>query len=582
MSIIKDIEQKIKETINTLGYDISKVSLISSSRPDLGDYQINESMMIAKKYGKNPRDVANEIVTELEKLDIFTNINIAGPGFINVTLQDHFMVDVVNQVSDVEKNIDKIEKKRVLIDYGGANVAKELHVGHLRPANIGEALKRLLKVLGNDVIGDVHLGDWGLPLGLVIKQIKEEQPDLIYFDDNYTGPYPDESPVTSEDLARIYPLSSKRKNEDEEYLKDAQDITNKIQKKIPGYYALWKKVVETSKEDIKKSYDELNTHFDLWLGESDADESVDEVVNIFKEKGLAKLDDGALIVDVKEESDNKEIPPILLVKSNGTVGYQTTEVATLYNRMRDYDLDEVWYITDARQSLHFLQSFRAAKKSGIVPEKVNLEHLPHGTINGKDGKPFKTRDGGIMSLNNLINMIYEEALKRMNKDTVGEEKLEEYAKIIAIDSIKYSDLLPYRITDYIFDPEKFSDLNGKTAPYILYSTIRIKSLLKKAAEENADCKKYIKVSTKEEKDIINHLILLPKILLKSYNDRSLNEICEYSYDLMSLYNKLYSENKILSCEDNEKKESLLYISEVVLNTNLTLLDILGLKIPEKM
>ncbi len=583
MSVINDIENTITKIINDLGYELEHVSLKPSGRPDLGDYQINECMMLGKKYNKSPKSIAEEIVLELSKGDNFTNINVAGPGFINLTFQDDFLVEVANKISNIkENNIDYPKKRKILIDYGGANVAKELHVGHLRSANIGEALKRLAKLLGNDVIADVHLGDWGLPLGLVIKQIKEEQPDLIYFDENYTGPYPDASPVTPKDLARIYPLASKRKSEDEQYLIDAQEITNKIQTGVPGYRVLWKHVVETSKKDIKKVYDELNTNFDLWLGESDAAASVPEVVNIFKEKKLTKLDDGALIVDVKKDNDKIEVPPILLVKSNGTAGYQTTEIATLYNRMKNYDLTDVWYLTDARQSLHFLQSFRASKLSGIVPERVNLEHLPFGTINGKDGKPFKTRDGNVMSLSNLIDIVYDATSKKMNKDIVGEELLEKTTKMIAIDSIKYADLLPFRTTDYIFEPEKFSDLEGKTAPYLLYSTIRIRSLLNKAKEEHVSYDRYTILSTDIERQIILKLLELPKTLLNAYDSRSLNDISEYIYNITSLYNKFYAENKILSCVNNDVKNSWLFISNVVYNVNMLLLDVMGLKVPEKM
>ena len=582
MSIINEIESLVTNLINDLNYDINHVSLKPSSRPDLGDYQINEAMMLGKKYNKSPSDVADEIKCKLEENGNFQNVNIAGPGFINVTLSNKCLIESLNKISNIkENNIDYPDKRKILIDYGGANVAKELHVGHLRSANIGEALKRLSKLLNNDVISDVHLGDFGLPLGLVLKQIKEEQPNLIYFDENYTGPYPKESPVTPKDLARLYPLASKRKSEDETYLKDAQDITNKIQNKVPGYRALWKHVVETSKIDIKEVYDELNTNFDLWLGESDADSSAKEVVKIFKEKGLAKLDCGALIVNVKKEDDKKEVPPILLVKSNGTMGYQTTEIATLYNRMRDYDLTDVWYLTDIRQSLHFLQSFRAAKISGIVPDGVNLEHLPFGTINGQDGKPFKTRDGNVMSLRNLIDIVYNATLKKMNKDIVGND-LEKNAKIIAIDSIKYADLLPFRTTDYIFDPEKFSDLEGKTAPYLLYSTIRIRSLLNKAYNQNINFDKYITITTDVEKQIIRLLLELPRILLNSYNSRSLNDISEYIYNITSLYNKFYSENKVLLCDREDVKKSWLYMSKVVYNVNMLLLDVMGLKVPDKM
>ena len=501
----------------------------------------------------------------------------------NISLSDKFIIKALNDMSDIkENNIDYPSKHKILIDYGGANVAKELHVGHLRSANIGEALKRLCKLLKNDVIADVHLGDWGLPLGLVIRQIKEQQPDLVYFDESYKGAYPVKSPITKEDLKSLYPLASKRKNEDENYLKEAQEITNKIQAGSPGYRALWKHIVETSKIDIKKIYEELNTSFDLWLGESDADEFVDEVVSIFKNKNLCKLDDGALIVDVKENEDKKEIPPVLLVKSNGTVGYQTTELATLYNRMKKYDLTDVWYLTDERQSLHFLQTFRAAKKAKIVPDNVNLEHLPFGTINSGEGKPFKTRDGNVMSLENLIDIVYESTLKKTNVDIVGKENLEKTARLIAIDSIKYADLLPYRTTNYVFDPEKFSDLEGKTAPYLLYSTIRMKSLLNKAKEQKINIGKYSVITTEVEKKIILMLLQLPKILLNAFNSRSLNDISEYIYNVTSMYNMFYSENKVLLCKDDDVKESWLFITNIVYNVNMLLLDVLGLFVPEKM
>ena len=582
LSIVKKMQDYLKGVMSNIGYDVDEVLLKPSGRPDLGDYQINDAMKLAKEYGKNPRDIALEISNELSKDDMFSKVDIAGPGFINLTLSNNYLIKSLNKMKDVKSNIDNVPRHKILIDYGGANVAKELHVGHLRPANIGEALKRLAKALGNEVIGDVHLGDWGLPIGLVIRQIKEEQPNLVYFDDNYKGEYPKTSPVTPSDLARIYPLASERKSNDEKYLKEAQEIVTMFQKGVPGYKALWKHVVETSKIDIKKVYDELGCEFDLWLGESDADPYVENVVEIFKDKGLAKLDDGALIVDVKEESDKKEMPPILLVKSNGSAGYQTTEMATLYYRMKKYDLDEVWYVTDKRQELHFEQTFRAAKKSGIVPEKVNLEHLPFGTINGKDGKPFKTRDGGVMSLSGLIDIVYNATLKKTNKDIVGENNLEKTARIIAIDSIKYADLLPYRTTDYIFDEEKFSDLEGKTAPYLLYSVIRMRSLLNNAKEKNMNFNEYKELTTIDEKRIILTLFEMPRMLKNAYTARSLNDITEYLYNLTSLYNKFYSENKILTCTNDKIRDSWLFISNIVYNVNMFLLDIIGLKVPEKM
>lgn len=583
MSIIRTVEEVITSTIKDLGYEVNSIKVLPSSRKDLGDFQINEAMALGKRHGKNPRDVALEIVEKLEDNHMFTKLNIAGPGFINLSLSNEFLANSVNKLSKMkENNIDYPAKKKIIIDYGGANVAKELHVGHLRSANIGEALKRLSKLLGQEVIGDVHLGDWGLPMGLVIREIKERMPELPYFDENYKGEYPTTSPVTAQDLAEIYPTASARKKEDEAYLKEAQEITAALQEGNRGYQALWKHIVNTSSNDIKKVYDDLNTHFDLWLGESDADASIKEVIDIFKKEKLVREDEGALIVDVKEEADKKEMPPILLVKSNGGAGYQTTELATIYNRMRDYQPDAIWYLADVRQTLHFEQVFRASRKAKITNDAVELEFLPFGTMNGPDGKPFKTRDGGVMSLRNLIEMVEEETEKRINVSIVKEENKEKTAHSIAISTIKYADLIPYRTTDYVFDPKKFSELEGKTASYLLYSTIRMKSLLNKAKEANENYNRYKEVFTDSEREIILQLIMLPKVLLKSYESKSLNDICEYIYKLTSSYNSFYSENKVLIEENLDKKESWLFLSQVVYNTNIMLLDTLGLNIPEKM
>lgn len=583
MSIIKTVESIITNVINDLGYEVEHVQLLNSARPDLGQFQINEAMMLGKKNHKNPREVAEEIVLELEGNGIFTKLNIAGPGFINLSLSDSFLENSLNKMIDLKSNnIDYPTSKKIIIDYGGANIAKELHVGHLRSANIGEALKRLARLLGNEVIGDVHLGDWGLPMGLVMREIKEMHPDLVYFDDHYQGDYPTTSPVTEEELAVIYPRASQRKKEDETYLKEAQEMTAKLQAGYKGYRALWRHIVNTSSNDIKKVYKDLNTEFDLWLGESDAHDSIPRIIEIFKEKKLTKKDDGALIVEVKDPTDKKEVPPILLIKSNGASGYQTTEIATIYNRVRDYNPDAIWYLTDARQTLHFEQVFRACKKAEIVREDVSLEYLPFGTMNGPDGKPFKTRDGGVMSLKNLIQIVEEEAVKKINVDIVGEEKKQDTAHAIAISTIKYADLIPFRTTDYIFDPKKFSETEGKTATYLLYSTIRMKSLLTKAQAQNENILSYKKVFTASEREVILTLLQLPKILTKSYETRSLNEISEFLYRLTNSYNKFYTEHKILTENDLDKKESWLFLSQVVYNTNIMLLDTLGLNIPEKM
>ena len=582
MSLIKNIEKEIKNTIESSGYSLENFVLQPSSRPDLGQYQINDSMVLAKKYGKNPRDIANDIVKELEKDKRFTNINIAGPGFINISLTDEYLTELLNMINtDITSVIDKKEPKKIILDYGGANVAKALHVGHLRSANIGEALKRLAILLGYEVLGDAHLGDYGRPLGFVVLEIKKRYPDLPYFDPNYTGDYSEiELPITNEELEKIYPEASRKAKEDENYLEEGRDVTAKIQNHIPGYYDLWKKVVDISKADIKNVYDALNVHFELWQGESDAAEYFNELEEFFEKSGVLIESSGAKIIEVKEETDKAPMPPLLFVKSNGTLSYETTDLATILERKKNYNPDEIWYLTDARQELHFMQVFRAAKKAKLVNDDIKLVWFGFGTMNGKDGKPFKTRDGGVMSLKGLINLIYDETIKRINPETVSADEKEKVAKTVAIAALKYADFLPYRGTDYIFEVEKFADLEGKTGPYLLYSTIRMKSLLNKA--KNIKQEKATTITTATEREIILNLLGLPRVLDKALEAKSLNDIAEYLYKLTSQYNKFYSENKITTEENEYIRESWLILTTVVYNINMLLLNTLGISVPEKM
>ena len=582
MSLIKNIEKEIKNTIESSGYSLENFVLQPSSRPDLGQYQINDSMVLAKKYGKNPRDIATDIVKELEKDKRFTNINIAGPGFINISLTDEYLTELLNMINtDITSVIDKKEPKKIILDYGGANVAKALHVGHLRSANIGEALKRLAILLGYEVLGDAHLGDYGRPLGFVVLEIKKRYPDLPYFDPNYTGDYSEiELPITNEELEKIYPEASRKAKEDENYLEEGRDVTAKIQNHIPGYYDLWKKVVDISKADIKNVYDALNVHFELWQGESDAAEYFNELEEFFEKSGVLIESSGAKIIEVKEETDKAPMPPLLFVKSNGTLSYETTDLATILERKKNYNPDEIWYLTDARQELHFIQVFRAAKKAKLVNDDIKLVWFGFGTMNGKDGKPFKTRDGGVMSLKGLINLIYDETIKRINPETVSADEKEKVAKTVAIAALKYADFLPYRGTDYIFEVEKFADLEGKTGPYLLYSTIRMKSLLNKA--KNIKQEKATTITTATEREIILNLLGLPRVLDKALEAKSLNDIAEYLYKLTSQYNKFYSENKIITEENEYIRESWLILTTVVYNINMLLLNTLGISVPEKM
>ena len=582
MSIIKDLEKDIKEIVQKAGYEVENFTLETSNRRDLGEYQLNDAMQLASIYHENPREIASKIVAELEKDPRFVNINIAGPGFINISLSDDYTCEVLNEIhSDIFKNIDQKEPKKILIDYGGANVAKALHVGHLRSANIGEALKRLANLLGYRAVGDAHLGDYGRPLGLVLKELKERYPNLEFFNPNYEGNYEELSlPITNEDLESIYPYASNKSKEDETYLEDARDITARIQRHERGYYDLWKKVVEISKEDIKKTYDVLNVNFEIWNGESDEMEFYDALNEKIEASGIFEDSEGAKIIDVTEETDNAPMPPLLYTKSNGSVSYETTDLATILEREIHLKPDEMWYVVDGRQSLHFEQVFRAARKAKLVSDDTVLEHVGFGTMNGRDGKPFKTRDGGVMTLKNLIGLVNEETLKRINPETVSEEEKEEVAKTVAIAALKYADFLPFRGTDYIFEIEKFTDLEGKTGPYLLYSTIRMKSLLTKAG--NPDSLKITKLKGQAEKDIALTILNLPSVLDKSIETRSLNEIAEYLYKLTSFYNKFYAENKIITEEDAQLKESWLALTELVYKINHLLLDVLSIKVPNKM
>lgn len=581
-AFIEKEQEYIKSKIKELGYEIDNVVLNTSSRPEFGDYQYNGAMELAKANHTNPREIATKIVDSIKEDDRYQDINIAGPGFINITFKDEALIDHVNELnSNINLNYENENKKKIYLDYGGANVAKALHVGHLRSANIGEALNRLAKSLGNETISDAHLGDWGRPIGLVMKEIKDRFPELPYFDKEYNGEYPKECPVTAEDLILIYPIASDKAKYDEEYLNEARDITARFQNKEKGLMELWKQIMEISKADIKNIYDQLNAHFDIWEGESDGAEYMDELVEVLKNKHVVEKSEGAEVVYISKEDDDHEVPPLILIKSNGSASYDTTDLACILERMKKFNPDEIWYITDARQSLHFEQVFRAARKGEIVNDNTVLEHFPFGTMNGADGKPFKTRDGGVMALTDLLDMVTTECEKKILPNITGEER-NTIARQVAVAAVKYADLIPFRLTDYNFDPVKFSDLQGKTGPYLLYSCIRMKSLLKKADEQGIEYKSFTKMSDKIDRDIIINLLNLRNVILKSYNVKSLNDITEYLYKITNLYNNLYANNRILTEEDKDIQSSRLLLTKVVYENNIKLLDILGITVPEKM
>ncbi len=581
-SFIEKQEEYLKNKINKCGYNVNEVTLNISSRPEFGDYQYNGAMALAKEYGKNPREIATEIVESIKLDNKYKDINIAGPGFINITFSDEELIAHINELKEnINLNYENNNPKKIFMDYGGANVAKALHVGHLRSANIGEALKRLLVALGNEAIADAHLGDWGRPIGLVMLEIKKRNPELPYFDELYNGEYPKISPVTNDDLMELYPFASNKAKEDEDYMEEARVMTAKFQDGDKGLMALWEHIMNVSKTDIKRIYDRLNTTFEVWEGESDGNKYIPEMMEYLEGKNLIEDSQGAKIINVAEPEDDHEVPPLLLVKSNGSASYETTDLACIWERMKLFNPDEIWYLTDARQALHFEQVFRAAKKSKMVNEDTKLEFIPFGTMNGVDGKPFKTRDGGVMTLESLLDLAKTECEKKVLPNITGEER-DKVAEKVSVAAVKYADLIPYRLTDYNFDPVKFSDLQGKTGPYLLYSTIRMKSLLKKAEEAGIEYKKYTKINSDIDRQVIIGLLNLRSVLTKSMNTKSLNDITDYLYKITNLYNNFYSNNHVLTEENKELQESWLTLTSVIYENNSKLLNILGIDVPERM
>ena len=574
MSFIKETENYLVNVIKECGYEVDNVALESSSRRDLGEFQINVAMSLAKKYGKNPRDIANEIVSKLD--DRFCNVNLAGPGFINVSISENHLLERMNNVFyDFTSLIDVQDEKMIVIDYGGANAAKALHVGHMRSANIGESLKRLSNLVGNNTIGDVHLGDLGRQSGMVISEIKKRKPDLCYFDENYKGEYP-KLEITSEELAEYYPCASNDAKENPDRMEEVRKITALVDEGVEPYISMWKDIVEVSGEDIKKTYDYLNCNFELWEGELSALEHIPATLEVLNP--CMYESQGAKVIDVKTDDDKVEMPPLIVVKNDGSSIYATRDLATIYSRVKNYNPDEIWYVVDSRQSMYFEQVFRASHKSGLVREDVVLEHYGFGTMNGKDGKPFKTRDGGVLQLNDLIVQVKEELDKKMTNFENESEK-NKIIDILACAAIKFADLLPFRTTDYIFDVEKFCSFEGKTGPYVLYTMVRIKSILDKCNIEDA----YIsKIYGETERNIYVKLLELSRIINKAYSEKTLSYICEYLHDLCSLFNKFYSECNIVNESDIEKKNTYVSLLKLLYNVSERLLEVLAIEIPEKM
>lgn len=581
MSLLKTIEEDLTKKMNEAFIPIEKVTLLESKRKDLGDYQLNDAMSLAKILHKNPMLIAEDMKKVLEESNYFSKVEIAAVGFLNVTLKDELLVDFVNDYYNSDsKDVDKLVNKKIFLDYGGANIAKTLHVGHLRSANIGEALKRLTKRLGQEVICDVHFGDIGRQSGMVIYELRNRYPNLNYFKEEESDNW-DELPITAKDLEEIYPVASTKAKEDENILEEVRLITKELEEGKPNYVALWDKIKKLSIEDIKGVYKKFNTDFDLWEGESDCYSYMMPMLEELRKDGYLKKSEGAEIIEIKEDTDKAPMPDLVVVKSNGATLYATRELATMVSRVKRFNPDEMWYLTDLRQGLYFEQVFRAAHKTKIVSDDTKLEFFGFGTMNGPDGKPFKTRDGGALSLKSLLKEVKEEVANHShNLET--EENKDEIIEQIAVAAIKYADLLSNRTTDYIFDPKKFVDVEGKTGPYLLYTTIRMKSLLKKAKENNLDYSKYTKISEEVEKELITLLLAKNKVLHKAYDTKELNVISDYLYQLTSTYSKFYEKCHVLTEKDKNIQENWLLLTKNVYDTNVELLTILGIEIPEKM
>lgn len=585
--VIEILQEELSAAFEKAGYDKKYAKVGVSNRPDLCQYQCNGALAAAKEYHKAPIQMANEVVEFLKDSESFKEIAAQAPGFINMSVSDRFLADYINKMAASETlGLDKAENpETIVIDYGGANVAKPLHVGHLRSAVIGESIKRTARYLGHKVIGDVHLGDWGLQIGLIITELKHRKPELVYFDESFDGEYPTEPPFTMSDLEEIYPYASGYSKEHPEYKEEAQTATAELQSGRKGYLALWQHIINVSVADLKKIYTKLNVEFDLWKKESDAQPYIPQMVQDMKDGGYAHIDQGALVVDVKEETDTKEIPPCMILKSNGATLYNTTDLANIVERRRLFDPDEIIYVVDKRQSLYFEQVFRCARKTKIIGEDVKLEFVGFGTMNGKDGKPFKTRDGGVLRLEKLLEDVNEQVLDKMKDRDMDKDMIDDAAAKISLAAIKYGDLSNQASKDYIFDVDRFTSFEGNTGPYILYTIVRTKSLLAKVKAQNitVDEKSAIEpADSKSETDVMLALTKWSETVNAAFEEHAPHKICQFVYELSDTFNKFYHENKIVTNENEKQRDSYIKLSALVGKVLETAIDLLGLEAPERM
>lgn len=586
--ILDLISREVEQAFEANGYD-SKFGRVSlSNRPDLCEYQCNGAMAAAKEYKCAPFLISDKVADSLKDNTMFSAVDSVKPGFLNLRLDHEYLAAYLRQMSADAGRLGcgkSKEPKKIMIDYGGPNVAKPLHVGHLRSAIIGESVKRIGRFMGHTMIGDVHLGDWGLQMGLIITELKVRKPELVYFQDDYEGEYPEEAPFTISELEDIYPTASAKSKEDEAYKEAAMQATYELQHGRKGYQALLSHILHVSVTDLKRNYENLNVSFELWKGESDAQPYIPDMVQKMKDDGFAHLSEGALVVDVKEDSDTKEIPPCMILKSDGASLYNTTDLATIVWRMQDYRPDEIIYVVDKRQELYFTQVFRCARKTGLVGPETQLKFLGFGTMNGKDGKPFKTREGGVMRLEYLVNEINEEMYKKIaDNHTVEEQEGRKTARMVALSAIKYGDLSNQAAKDYIFDVERFTSFEGNTGPYILYTIVRIKSILKKyqAEKDLPQSAQILAAHSDSEKALMLEISKFNGMMESAFADTAPHKVCAYIYDLANAFNHFYHETKILAEPDAMVQAGYICLLELTKQALEICIEVLGFEAPEKM
>jgi len=588
MSLVSDLSELFGDAFAAAGVDRSAGLVVLSQRPELAQYQCNGALAAAKRAGRNPRELAQEVVDGLADRSPFESLEIAGPGFINIVVTDDYLARYAQVMEDDERcGIPSPEPPhKVMVDYGGPNMSKSMHVGHLRASIIGESLKRLFRVAGHDVTGDIHMGDWGMPIGQLIIELERRQPDLPYFDASYAGPYPDESPVTLDDLSEMYPVVVQRCKDDPDEAERARQATFDLQNGRDGYLALWRHYHDVSVAEQKRDFEALGVEFDLWRGESTVHDRLAPLVDrLTGAADLAYESDGALVVQVEQPDDKKEMPPLLLTRSDGSYLYSTTDLATLDQRAEEgYSL--LLYVVDARQGLHFEQVFRVARMSGIAPNEIGLEHIAFGTVNGADGKPFKTREGGILRLADLMGIVTDAARRRLDEAAIAQdyppEERDRIARQVGLGALKFGDLSNHRTSNYIFDLDRFTSFEGKTGPYLQYGAVRIKSILRRAAEAGLKPGPIIAPTKDQERGLILSLLRLPEVIERAVDVRAPNVITEYAYELATDFNRFYEACHILRESDAVRQASWLSLVDLTLRTLALLLDTLGIEIPDRM